>query len=90
MVALNYAVAVAMVNGPAAGLDLLAALDADGRLADHHRLDAVRAHFLEMAGDFPAAIASYRKAAGRTTSTPERNYLTTRAARLNGLEGGGG
>ena len=61
---------------------LLDALDADGRLAGHHRLDAVRAHLLEMAGDRAAAIAHYRAAAGTTTSVPERNYLLTQAARL--------
>ncbi len=82
MVALNHAISAAMVHGPAAGLELLEALDADGRLAGHYRLDAVRAHLLEMAGDHQAAIAHYRTAAGRTSSIPERNYLTTRAARL--------
>ena len=82
MVLLNYAIAAAMVHGPAAGLKLLNALDADGRLAGHHRLDAVRAHLLEMAGDHQAAIAHYRIAAGRTTTLPERNYLMTQAARL--------
>lgn len=84
MVALNHAIAAAMVNGPAAGLDLLKALDADERLAGHYRLDAVRAHLFEMAGDRPAAIAHYLAAAGRTASLPERNYLNTRAARLTG------
>ena len=82
MVTLNHAIAAAMVHGPPAGLKLLEALDADGRLAGHYRLDAVRAHLLEMAGDHEAAIAHYRAAAGRTTSIPERNYLTTQAARL--------
>ena len=82
MVALNHAVAAAMVHGPAAGLELLRALDADARLAGHHRLDAVRAHLLERAGEPEAAIAHYRRAAGRTTSMPERNYLMTQAARL--------
>jgi len=82
MVMLNHAIATAMVHGPSAGLELLRALDADGRLAGHHRLDAVRAHLLEMAGDHEAAIAHYRTAAGRTTSLPERNYLVTQAARL--------
>jgi RNA polymerase sigma factor (sigma-70 family) len=82
MVALNHAIAVAMVHGPAAGLELLTALDADKRLADHHRLEAVRAHLLELAGDHQAAIACYRTAAGRTTSLPERNYLMMKAARL--------
>jgi predicted RNA polymerase sigma factor len=82
MVMLNHAIAAAMVHGPSAGLGLLNALDADGRLTGHHRLDAVRAHLLELAGDHQAAIAHYRTAAGRTTSLPERNYLMTQAARL--------
>jgi predicted RNA polymerase sigma factor len=82
MVTLNQAVAVAMVSGPAAGLDLLTTLDADDRMTGHHRLDAVRAHLQEMAGDLAAARASYRSAARRTTSLPERRYLEARAARL--------
>jgi RNA polymerase sigma factor (sigma-70 family) len=82
MVTLNHAVAAAMVHGPSAGLELLTALDADGRLTGHHRLDAVRAHLLEMAGDHQAAIAHYQTAASRATSLPERNYLITQAARL--------
>ncbi len=83
MVALNHAIAVAMVNGPSAGLELLTALDGDERLSGHYRLDAVRAHLLERAGDRDAAIAHYRAAAKRTTSIPERNYLMTQAARLS-------
>jgi RNA polymerase sigma factor (sigma-70 family) len=83
MVALNHAIAVAMVNGPCAGLELLSALDGDERLSGHYRLDAVRAHLLERAGDRDAAIAHYRAAAKRTTSIPERNYLMTQAARLS-------
>ncbi len=82
MVTLNHAVAAAMVHGPSAGLDLLRALDADGRLAEHHRLSAVRAHLLELAGDRQAAIAHFLTAASRTASLPERNYLMTQAARL--------
>ena len=82
MVALNRAVAIAMVHGPAAGLARLAELEQDERIAGHHRLDAVRAHLFERAGNREAAIASYRLAASRTASLPERNYLTTRAARL--------
>jgi RNA polymerase sigma factor (sigma-70 family) len=82
MVMLNHAVAMAMVQGPAAGLALLDQLDADGRLNSHHRLDAVRAHLLEMRGDHEAAIVCYLTAAGRTTNIPERNYLMTQAARL--------
>jgi RNA polymerase sigma factor (sigma-70 family) len=83
MVALNHAIAAAMVHGPAKGLELLKALDFDERIAGHHRLDAVRAHLLEMAGDREAAIMHYRIAASRTSSVPERNYLITQAARLS-------
>jgi RNA polymerase sigma factor (sigma-70 family) len=82
MVMLNHAIATAMVHGPAAGLERLAALDADGRLEDSHRLDAVRAHLLELSGDRAAAIDRYRAAASRTRSIPERNYLLAQAARL--------
>jgi RNA polymerase sigma factor (sigma-70 family) len=81
MVALNRAIAVAMVDGPEAGLALLEELDE--RLQDHHRLHATRAHLLEMTGDTDAAIAEYRAAAERTNSLPEQQYLTTRAAQLN-------
>jgi predicted RNA polymerase sigma factor len=70
-----------MVDGPAAGLTLLEALDEP--LAGHYRLDAVRAHLFEMEGDTRAAIAHYRAAAGRTTSIPEQHYLTLQAARLS-------
>ncbi|WP_338872653.1 RNA polymerase sigma factor [Myxococcus stipitatus] len=83
MVALNHAIATAMVHGPEVGLELLEALDAEGRLEESHRLDAVRAHLLERAGRNAEAVAHYRKAAERTTSLPERNYLLTQAARLN-------
>jgi predicted RNA polymerase sigma factor len=82
MVTLNRAVAVAMVEGPQAGLDLLATLDGDGPLAGHHRVVAVRAHLLEMAGDPAGARAAYQAASRRTTSEPERQYLEERAARL--------
>jgi predicted RNA polymerase sigma factor len=82
MVTLNHAIATAMVSGPPAGLRLLEVLDVDPRMAGHYRLDAVRGHLHEMAGNPAAAVAHYRAAAGRTTSIPERNYLATRAARL--------
>ena len=82
MVSLNHAVAAAMVHGPDAGLRLVDALDIEGRLKGHHRIDAVRAHLLELAGDGEAAIRHYRRAADLTTSLPERNYLLMQAARL--------
>jgi RNA polymerase sigma factor (sigma-70 family) len=84
VVTLNRAVALAMVRGPEAGLDLLASLEADGRLAGHHRVDAVRAHLLELAGDHAGARTHYETAARRTASLPERRYLEARAARLDG------
>jgi RNA polymerase sigma factor (sigma-70 family) len=80
IVTLNRAVAAAMAHGPAAGLALLD--DVDERLTGHYRLDAVRAHLLEMAGETKAALAHYRAAASRTTNLPERRYLATQAARL--------
>ncbi|MFD6109554.1 RNA polymerase sigma factor [Streptomyces yangpuensis] len=79
---LGHAVAVAMVHGPRRALELLAALDDDDHLAGHHRLEAVRAHLLERAGDRAAARAAYTKAAGLTLSAPERRYLRSRAARI--------
>lgn len=82
MVALNRAVATAMVHGPDAGLAALTELADDPRLAGHHRLYAARAHLHEMAGDRDRAVADYRAAAARTSSVPEQRYLTMRAARL--------
>jgi predicted RNA polymerase sigma factor len=82
MVILNHAIAAAMVHGAKKGLDLLDALKSDARMTEHHRLDAVRAHLLEMAGDSEAAVAHYRAAAAKTANLPERNYLLTQAARL--------
>jgi RNA polymerase sigma factor (sigma-70 family) len=82
MVTLNHAVAVAMVDGPDAGLAMLRELEEDERMAKHHRLEAVRAHLLELAGETVAARAAYRLAAQRTTSLPERRYLEGRAALL--------
>jgi RNA polymerase sigma factor (sigma-70 family) len=82
VVTLNHAVALAMVRGPRAGLHLLATLDGDQRLRDTHRVEAVRAHLLELAGERQAALAAYRSAARRTTSLPEKRHLEARAARL--------
>ncbi|HEY5853148.1 MAG TPA: sigma-70 family RNA polymerase sigma factor [Aldersonia sp.] len=82
VVALNHAVAVGMARGPAAGLELVASLADDERLARDHRLYAVRAHLLEMAGDLDAARADYETAAERAMSLPQRRYLVARAARL--------
>jgi RNA polymerase sigma factor (sigma-70 family) len=83
VVTLNRAVALAMVNGPQAGLALLGPLDADDHMAHTHRLEAVRAHLLELAGDPVAARESYRRAAKMTASLPEQRYLALRADRLS-------
>jgi len=82
MVKLSYAIAAAMVHGPQAGLELLEEIEGDARVTEHHRLDAVRAHLLERAGDREQAIMYYRRAAERTASIPERDYLAAKAARL--------
>ncbi|WP_410665859.1 RNA polymerase sigma factor [Amycolatopsis sp. lyj-84] len=82
VVTLNRAVAVAEVNGPEAGLELLATLDDDSRMSQTHRLDSVRGHLLELAGDTGAAREAYLRAAGQTSSEPEKQYLTRRAERL--------
>ena len=82
VVALNHAVAVAMARGPQAGLELLGALQADQRIAGDHRLHAVRAHLLELAGDRAGARDAYQAAAGLTTNLPQQRYLNARAARL--------
>jgi predicted RNA polymerase sigma factor len=81
VVTLNRAVAAAMADGPSAGLAILD--EVAERLATHYRLDAVRAHLLEMAGDTKGAMAHYRAAANRATSLPEQRYLATQAARLH-------
>jgi RNA polymerase sigma factor (sigma-70 family) len=80
MVALNLAIAEAMVHGPAAGLARLATIES--RLAGHYRIDAVRAHLLERAGDLAGARGHYERAAARTTSLAERDYLVSRASNL--------
>jgi RNA polymerase sigma factor (sigma-70 family) len=82
MVTLSRIVAVAMVDGPREGLQQLAAAEADPALAGHHRVEAVRGHLLDMAGDREGARAHYLLAARRTLSIPEQRYLASRAARL--------
>jgi RNA polymerase sigma factor (sigma-70 family) len=83
MVSLNHAVALAMTDGPRAGLDRLRQLEQDDRVANDHRLHAVRAHLLEMSGDTATARATYELAAGKATSVPQQRYLYGRAARLD-------
>jgi predicted RNA polymerase sigma factor len=82
MVALNRAVATAMVEGPEAGLRRIEVIAQDERLKGHYRVDAVRAHLYERAGQRDVALEHYRRAADGTASLPERNYLLGKAARL--------
>jgi predicted RNA polymerase sigma factor len=84
VVTLNRAVATAMVHGPRTALAELDALEHDPRMARSHRVDAVRAHLVEMDGDAAGAALLYRRAARRTTSVPERRYLERRAAAAGG------
>ncbi len=86
IVTLNRAVAVAMVHGAAAGLELLAALERDKKMAGHHRLLATRAHLLELLGDHTAAAEGYRDAARRAVGATERRHLTARAMRLTSVQ----
>lgn len=87
VVDLNRAVAVAMVDGPAAGLAALDQVEASDALGVSHRLVATRAHLLERAGDAAGAVAAYREAARLTSSLPERRHLDGRAARLETADG---
>ena len=80
MVALNHAIALAMVDGPEAGLAELAKLDAHPRIAGHYRLDAVRGHLYERLGDRERAVSHFRAAAERTSNVAERNYLLEKGA----------
>jgi predicted RNA polymerase sigma factor len=84
VVMLNHAVAVGMARGPDAGLALLAAIASDERIARDHRLPAVRAHLLEMAGDEAAARREYLAAANEAIGVQQQRYLHSRAARLAG------
>ena len=87
MATLNRALAVAMVSGPDAGLDLLASLDRDERVSRHHRLYAMRGHLLELAGSLPEARAAFEEAARRTASAPEQRYLIRRARACGPTDG---
>ncbi|HEX7139304.1 MAG TPA: DUF6596 domain-containing protein, partial [Vicinamibacterales bacterium] len=87
MIALNHAVAVAMVDGPEAGLSRLDALNHDARITDHFRLDAVRGHLHERVGNRERAIAHFRAAAEKTTNLQERHYLMKKAAALTATRG---
>ncbi|MEU9826052.1 DUF6596 domain-containing protein [Micromonospora chersina] len=87
MVTLNRIVAIAMVHGPRVALRELASAEGDPALARHHRVHAVRAHLLELAGDRAAARLNYERAAQSTLSVPEQRYLHARASKLGSAGG---
>ncbi len=87
VVRLNHAVALAMVRGPRAGLEQLARFETDPRIANDHRLYAIRAHLLETAGELAQARECYLAAAERATSLPQKRYLHAQAARLSTAPG---
>jgi RNA polymerase sigma-70 factor (ECF subfamily) len=82
VVELNHAVAVAMVDGPAAALLLVDAIHARGELSDYHLLYAVRADLRRRVGKIDAAVRDYRKALALATLEPERRFIRKRLAEL--------
>ena len=82
VVALNHAVAVSMVSGPGAGLELLHRLEADPRMTGNRRFHAVRAHLLERDGHPAAALIAYQTAARHATNAQQQRYLSQQVARL--------
>jgi RNA polymerase sigma-70 factor, ECF subfamily len=86
VIELNRAVAVAMAYGPAAGLELVAAVESSGALEGYHLLPATRADFLERLGRTTEAAASYAEALGMAATDAERRYLTRKIAETFGEE----
>jgi RNA polymerase sigma-70 factor, ECF subfamily len=84
VVELNYAVAVAMADGPAAGLTLVEALEASGKLAGYHLLPATRADFLRRLGRTAEASAAYAEALELASTDAERRFLSRRLAETSG------
>lgn len=80
VVALNRAVAVGMVHGPAAGLVEIDALEPDPRLAGYRYLPAARADLLRRLGRAADAAAAYQRAIELTANEAERDFLTRRLA----------
>jgi hypothetical protein len=82
VVALNHAVAVSMVAGPRAGLELVQRLGADARINTDRRFHAVRGHLLKMADDPAAALEAYQAAARAATNLQQQRYLNQQINRL--------
>ena len=84
VVELNHAVAVGMARGPLAGLELVEALEASGKLAGYHLLPATRADFLRRLGRAPEAAAAYAEALDLVSTDAERRYLRRRLTETSG------
>src|SRR6185503_6097199 len=82
VVALNHAAAVAMADGPEAGLRLMDALAAEGSLAGYHLLPAARADLLRRLGRWPEAAAAYREALALVGNDADRRFLERRLAQV--------
>ncbi|MBA2570765.1 MAG: hypothetical protein H0V04_06250 [Chloroflexi bacterium] len=85
MVALNHAVAVAMRDGPEAGLERIDAIERSGTLPGYHLVYAARADMLRRLGRREAAGDAYRQALGRATNPVERRFLERRIREMSGL-----
>jgi RNA polymerase sigma-70 factor (ECF subfamily) len=83
VVELNRAVAVAMRDGPLAGLELIDAILARGDLADYHLAHAARADLCRRLGRMSEARAAYQQALGLTRQEPERRFLERRLSELS-------
>jgi RNA polymerase sigma-70 factor, ECF subfamily len=82
VIELNRAVAVAMRDGPAAGLDLIDGILGRGELADYHLAHSARADFCRRLGKTTEAKAAYVQALALTQQQPERRFLERRLAEL--------
>jgi RNA polymerase sigma-70 factor, ECF subfamily len=87
IVALNRAVAIAMRDGPADGLELIDELATDPRLENHHLLHAARADLLRRLGRRQEAVAAYRQALSMPQNAAESRYLEGRLAQLRAETG---
>ncbi len=86
VVALNRAVALSKVAGPARALEAIAALESDPALANYYLLPAVKGRLLAEMGDRARAAAAFRAALERPCSEPERRWLVRRLAEVEGTE----
>ena len=84
VIALNAAVALAMVDGPAVGLAAIDRLADDGGLADYHLLHSARADLLRRLDRPTEAAAAYRRALALVGTSPERRFLERRLAEVAG------